>query len=192
MTDIMEQLLASLPARPLLLSRNQEVEGKVVFFDDKEVILDLGTKSEGVLPKEELAADLKQTLKIGDTVLAFVILPENESGQVVLSSRRVSRPQVGQPPRFQSYIDDVTWQDLTQKYQQQQAFKGMVTKITQIGVFIKLENNVEGLIHSSKLTTMEGLTVGQPIQVLIDGLDQERRRISLAPVLTTTKGLIYK
>ena len=64
----------------------QEVEGEVVAINDKEITLDLGTKSEGIIPTRDIPADQKASLKIGNKLKAFVHIVENDSGQVLLSS----------------------------------------------------------------------------------------------------------
>lgn len=87
----MEELLAlhSAQGKPLNLSRGQEVEGEVVGVNERELILDLGMKSEGVIQGVS-------GYKVGDKLKAFVVDPENESSQVVLSLHPVAaRPTRG-------------------------------------------------------------------------------------------------
>ena len=84
----MADLLASQESKPLSISRGQEVDGEIVSISDNEIILDLGTKSEGVLPKRDLSPEQAANLKVGDKLLTFVIQTENESGQVVLGLQR--------------------------------------------------------------------------------------------------------
>src|SRR3989344_6909755 len=82
----MEELLAFQTKKLITLSRGQQVEGEVISITEKEVILDLGAKSEGVLQKREL--ENHQAVKLGDKITVFVTLAENEYGQVVLSLER--------------------------------------------------------------------------------------------------------
>jgi len=86
--SIMGELLASQTTKPLILFRGQQVEGEIVSKTDKEIILDLGTKSEGIISKRDIPKDQLDNLKAGDKLKAFVYMPENESGQVVLSLDR--------------------------------------------------------------------------------------------------------
>lgn len=181
----MEELLASLPQKSLNLFRGQEVEGEVVKVTDKEVTLDLGMKAEGII--QGMAS-----CKVGDKIKAFVLDPENESGQVVLTLVRASKKPLKPTFKSKEEIDEEKWRSLSQKYQVDDVIKGIVTKITQFGVFVKLEEGIEGLIHVSKLGPDDNFTVNQGISVVIDGVDSDKKRISLAPVLTSTKGLIYK
>lgn len=183
----MEELLAlrSTQGKLLILSRGQEVEGVIIKVTNKEAVLDLGTKSEGIIQGGH-------NLKIGDSVKAFVVDPENESGQVVLALektiKKTSQKSFGQKP----FLTEEKWQQVRQKYKTDDIVRGVITKITQFGVFVKLEEGIEGLIHNSKLGPDDNFTVNQEVSVVIDGVDSDKKRISLAPVLTSTKGLIYK
>ncbi len=88
----MEELLASQTKKFTTLSRNQQVEGEVVSINDKEIILDLGAKSEGVLQKRELSPEQTKDLKLGGKIKVFISQVENESGQVVVSTSYQSKP----------------------------------------------------------------------------------------------------
>src|SRR4030081_1946432 len=84
----MADLLAK-QSKPISPSRGMEVEGQVVAILPQEIILDLSSKSEGVLSKKSLTPEQLSNLKIGDKIRSFVISSENESGQVVLGTQRV-------------------------------------------------------------------------------------------------------
>src|SRR3989344_8286205 len=83
MADLMSATVA-----PKKLYRGQEVEGKVILVNDREIILDLGTKSEGVMSKNDLPQDQRNHVAVGDILKVFVISPENEAGQVVLTLQK--------------------------------------------------------------------------------------------------------
>ena len=70
--------------------RGEVIEGTVVRIDKDGIMVDIGTKSEGVIPSHEAqgAFGHGETLKIGDDVLVYVVQPENQEGHVVLSLRR--------------------------------------------------------------------------------------------------------
>lgn len=183
----MEELLASLSAKPINLVRGQTISGEVVSLSDREVTLDLGTKSEGVIPSKEFPAG--QLPKIGDRLDTYVIEPENEASQVVLSLQQA--PKSARGGQRAAGPTAAEFAKLVEKFQSDDTFPGTVTRISEFGVFIKLEDGVEGLIHSSKLGT-SSFEVGQKISVMVDSIEPEKRRISLSPVVTSTKDLIYK
>lgn len=65
------------------IQRGEIIEGTVVALIGGEIIVDLGTKSEGVFQKKDLSPDQAKSIKVGDKITATVIHPENQSGQVV-------------------------------------------------------------------------------------------------------------
>ncbi|OGE38631.1 hypothetical protein A3F00_02230 [Candidatus Daviesbacteria bacterium RIFCSPHIGHO2_12_FULL_37_11] len=185
--DLMEELLASLSSTPISLERGQEIEGKIISINSNEITVDLGLKSEGVISGREFQNDVKNKLKTGDTIKAIVSEVENENGQVVLSMQRSGQKKA------QAQTQDLEkWNDLIKKLDGQDIIKGKVTKITQFGIFVELQGGIEGLIHISKLKSDDKFEVGQQLSVSVDSIDQEKKRISLSEVKTSTKGLIYK
>jgi len=76
--------------------------------------------------------------------------------------------------------------DIPQKYQPGQIVKGPVTKITNFGVFVGLENGLEGLLHISELADHkvenpeEVVKVGEVIEVKVLRVDAEERKIGLS------------
>ncbi len=188
----MEELLASLPGKSLNLTRGQAIKGEVVALTDKEVTLYLGTKAEGVIPVRDFPADKKP--KVGDTLEAYVLEPENESSQVLLSLQQAHKVTRGgfydRESKFES--SNREFGKIIEKYNPDSTFPGTITKVSQFGVFVALEEGVEGLIHSSKLNPNTNYEAGQKISVMVDSIEPEKQRISLSPVVTSTKDLIYK
>src|SRR5918999_1533679 len=68
------------------------VEGVVVKVDPEEVLLDIGYKSEGVIPSRELSikhdVDPFEVVQIGDVIEALVLQKEDKDGRLVLSKKR--------------------------------------------------------------------------------------------------------
>lgn len=72
------------------LHRGETVEGTVVKVDPDEVLVDVGLKSEGVIPSRELYGEGEQppALQVGDRTLVVVVQPEGQEGHAILSLRR--------------------------------------------------------------------------------------------------------
>ena len=73
------------------LKRGDIIEGVIVRIDRDEVLVDIGSKSEGVIPAHEMRdphGNPTETLHVGDEILAYVLQPENQEGHVVLSLNR--------------------------------------------------------------------------------------------------------
>ncbi|PZR79276.1 MAG: 30S ribosomal protein S1, partial [Candidatus Aeolococcus gillhamiae] len=83
----MEQLLAEEEHVIRALAHGDIVDGTVVRVDPDEVLVDIGAKSEGVISNRELSArgEAPVVLNPGDQVKVYVVQPENEDGNVVLS-----------------------------------------------------------------------------------------------------------
>ncbi len=68
------------------IEQKELIKGKIVHIGEKEVVVNIGYKSEGVIPRNEFPKD--QELKVGDEVLVYVEKLEDETGQLVLSHKR--------------------------------------------------------------------------------------------------------
>jgi small subunit ribosomal protein S1 len=84
-------------------------------------------------------------------------------------------------------MDDDPWStDIPNRYQQGQLVKGKVTKITNFGVFVGLEDGLEGLLHISELADhkvenpQEVVNVGDEIEVKVLRVDTDERKIGLS------------
>jgi small subunit ribosomal protein S1 len=81
------------------------------------------------------------------------------------------------------------WEELEQKYQAGDIVDAQITTIMRFGIFARLEEGVEGLIHISSMAEEvhekdlhEMFSTGQPVQVKILHIDAERRRLGLGLV----------
>lgn len=86
----MEELIAMTGYTLKGVKKGDIVEGKVSYISPKEVRVDIGSKTEGVIIDRELETyrDVIMKIPVGDTVVAQVIVAENDRGQAVLSIRR--------------------------------------------------------------------------------------------------------
>ncbi|HEX2513789.1 MAG TPA: S1 RNA-binding domain-containing protein [Chloroflexota bacterium] len=87
----MQQLLEAEEASVREVRRGQVVDGTVVRIDPDEVLVDIGLKSEGLIPGRELSSieeELDHPLRVGDTILVYVVTTETPEGHALLSFRR--------------------------------------------------------------------------------------------------------
>ncbi|RIH86633.1 30S ribosomal protein S1 [Meiothermus luteus] len=96
----MEQALQDAEARlEKTVQRGQIVTGTVVFVTNDGVMVDIGTRTEAIIPLNQLTEEnlseeeLKNLLKPGDTVTAYVVRADLENGQIVLSKKRAEADQ---------------------------------------------------------------------------------------------------
>jgi len=126
------------------LRRGDIVEGAVVGTDRDGILVDIGAKSEGVIPANEmhsLQPEGASKLQMGEKVLVFVVQPESPDGQIILSLDR-ARGEQG-------------WRVLQEYMDQNQAFEGYVTGSNKGGLLV----NVEGV---NAFIPLSQIAVGRP------------------------------
>lgn len=112
-----------------------------------------------------------ELLKIGQEVEVQVIKYDAETKKVSLGMKQ---------------LQDNPWETIEQKYPVGYVTKGRVTGIAQYGVFVEIENGIEGLVHVSEMSWLKGssspmksLSVGQEVEVMVLDISTEHHRISL-------------
>lgn len=117
----------------------------------------------------EKVDDIHKYLKVGDEVKVKVLGVEEGTGKLNLSIKQL--------------ITD-PWSKVAERYAAGTTVKGTVSRTAPFGTFINFEPGVDGLIHISKASQFGELKQGEPIEVLVESVDPEHRRMSLGPVLT--------
>ncbi len=176
----MEELLASQSKKLVNLSRGQEVEGTIVSINNREITLDLGAKSEGVIQVREISEEKLENLAVGDKLKAFVALVENESGQTILSSVYQTRQSRESRTRGRG----PNWQRFATAQNQKSKLSGKVLEINKGGLIVDVEgsrgflpNSQVGFELLSKASKgMEDL-VGQTITVTVSEIDQNNNKL---------------
>ncbi len=153
----MADLLAKQSKQVKSIQRGEEVEGTVVAFIGGEIIVDLGTKSEGVFQKKDLSPDQAKSIKVGDKITATVIHPENQSGQVVLGLQRAagSRPGTEKFTKFQRAIAT------------KQVFKGKVLESNKGGLVVEVDG-VRGFLPTSQVSLSQAANIEEMIGKELD------------------------
>lgn len=174
--------LMSASAPPKKLYRGQEVEGKVISVSDREVILDLGTKAEGLMSKNDLPQDKRDQVKIGDVLKSYVIAPENESGQVALTLQKeltfgTRMRNVG----GKKGIDLKKWQKLFQARDQKTTVSGKVLEANKGGVVVDVDG-MRGFLPTSQinLSKITGEIIGQHLKLYVIEIDINDNRLVLS------------
>ena len=87
-----EEFLAAIDATIKYFNDGDIVEGTVVKVDHDEVLLDIGYKTEGVIPVRELSikhdVDPDEVVEVGDQIDALVLTKEDKEGRLILSKKR--------------------------------------------------------------------------------------------------------
>ena len=158
------------------LKEGDSVEGEVSSIRDFGVFVDLGG-ADGLIPLSEMSwnrgespADLFQ---LGQKLRVLVKKLDWDSGKISLS--------------YKDTLAD-PWQEAAARLAPGQSLTGTVARLTPFGAFVSLMPGVDGLIHISKLGAgkkirhpKEALEEGQHIEVTVEEIRLDERRISLAP-----------
>ena len=138
-------------------------------------------KLEGLVHISEISwekvDDVNQIIKEGDTVKVQVIGIDEENGKLALSIKRLSSDP---------------WLVVGGRYKTDSKHKGTVSKVAPYGILVRMERGIEGLIHASKMPAGMTFKEGDNVDVFVESVDLDKRRLSLGVVMKDTKGMIYK
>jgi small subunit ribosomal protein S1 len=175
----MKQLTAhpwdSLPADIVVGSK---VKGKIVNVADYGAFLEIQTGVEGLIHVSEMSwsqhlRNPQDFMKAGDELDAVVLTLDREERKMSLGIKQLSE-------------DPWTKQDLLSKYAIGTKHTGIVRNLTNFGLFIELEEGIDGLVHVSDLSwtkkikhPSEFVKVGEKLDVVVLELDAENRKLAL-------------
>jgi len=160
------------------------VTGKIVSIRDFGAFLDIGGL-QGLLPISEIGwdhvKDIQEHLSVGQTLEVVITKLDWESNRISLSLKKT----LADP-----------WEEVPLKYPEGSFHEGTVVRLTTFGAFVKLGPGIDGLVHISKLGKgrriahpRDAVKEGQTIEVKVDAIDREQKRISLSlPVTETQEG----
>ncbi len=158
----MAALLEKEEYSPRSLSRGQLVEGAVVSKTKDALFVDLGAKSEGVISAKELESleEFEKT-KVGDKITAFVMIPESEGGQVILSLKKAGSER--------------RWQDISKTMEEDGVVEVKPLESNRGGLLVDYDG-LRGFIPSSHLIS-SARAGGEPIKVKILEVDKKLNRL---------------
>lgn len=174
----MAALLESVGAGELRpLRRGEVVEGSVMAIERDSLLVDIGFKSEGVVPVQEMlsmGADPLSKLAIGESVLVFVIQPETSAGQVGLSIDR-ARGEQG-------------WRVLQERFESGEVFEAEITGFNKGGLLANVEgvnafipmSQVVGAKPGSDGANPLSAQVGRELQLKVIEINRRRNRVILS------------
>ena len=165
---------------PRSLRRGEVVEGIVMGAERDGILVDLvdiGSKSEGVIPTSEmhsLGADPASKLKVGERVLVYIVQPETNEGQVLLSIDR-ARGEQG-------------WRVLQQRFEDGDIFEGEVSGYNKGGLLANVEgvnafipmSQVVGAKPGSDGTSSLAEQVGRTLRLKVIEINRRRNRAILS------------
>ncbi|MGB5236387.1 MAG: 30S ribosomal protein S1 [Flavobacteriaceae bacterium] len=159
-----------------------KVKGKVVVIADYGAFLEVAEGVEGLIHVSEMSwsthlRSAQDFVKVGDELEAVVLTLDREDRKMSLGLKQLTPDP---------------WTDITTKYPVGSKHKGIVRNFTNFGVFVELEEGIDGLIYISDLSwtkkikhPSEFVTVGDTLEVEVLELDVEGRKLSLGHKQTT-------
>src|SRR5437868_11769542 len=164
----MEEFLNQEEASSKRLAHGDIIDGVVVRVDPDDVLVDVGSKSEGVIPGRQLGTREAGTpdLHSGDHIKVFVLQPENEDGNVVLSLRRARAESVWIKAQDQQATGEMMDAEV-----REQNKGGLIVNILGLRGF--LPTSQVSRTYSSNLQEL----VGQRIGVKILEVNRKRNRL---------------
>lgn len=167
----MAELMARQSSQFQPLKKGDIVKGIVKKLTPKEILLDIGYKSDALVieyDKQNLE-NLLGLLKVGDTVTASVISPESEEGFPVLSLRRM--------------LEEKVYGALETVYKADTTLNAYVLEVTRGGYFIETPDGIKGFLPNSQL--MEGrLQQGDTVGVKVIEFDRDKKRVIVSQKAT--------
>ena len=152
------------------------VKGKVVVIADYGAFVEVQPGVEGLIHVSEMSWSLhlrsaQDFLKVGEEVEAVILTLDREDRKMSLGIKQL-KPD--------------PWATITEKYPINSKHTATVRNFTNFGVFVELEEGVDGLVHISDLSwtkkikhPSEFTAIGEPLEVVVLEVDQDNRRLSL-------------
>lgn len=167
----MAELLAKAQKKFASFTKGQRVEAKVVAKDDKSVIFDIGGKSEGIV-KEKAYTDAKEfiaTLKVGDSVLVTILVPETRDGITILG--------------LKDAMKDTSWELVEKAAKNGEEVAVLGKGVVQSGVEVDIDG-LPGFIPASQIGKVASQNlqslVGKYFKVKVIEVDKSLRKVVLS------------
>ena len=159
-----------------------KVKGKVVVIADYGAFIEVADGVEGLVHVSEMSwsthlRSAQDFVTVGDEVDAVILTLDRETRKMSLGIKQITPDP---------------WTDITKKYPVGSSHKGIVRNFTNFGVFVEMEEGIDGLIYISDLSwtkkikhPSEFTNVGDQLDVVVLELDVEGRKLSLGHKQTT-------
>jgi len=158
------------------LTVGSRVKGRIVTVADYGAFLEITPGVEGLIHVSEMSwsqnlRSSQEFLKVGDEVEAEILTLDRNDRKMSLGIKQLTPDP---------------WQDIAERYPIGSKQKAVVKNMTNFGVFVELEEGIDGLVHISDLSWSKKINhpneftkVGEELEVVVLELDEENRKLSL-------------
>ncbi|MEY4276350.1 MAG: ribosomal protein [Actinomycetota bacterium] len=167
-----EDFLAAVEKTLKFFNDGDLIAGTVVKIDRDEVLLDVGYKTEGVIPSRELSirhdADPSDIVAVGDSIEALVLQKEDKEGRLILSKKRAQYERA--------------WGDVEKVKNEDGTVEGTVIEVVKGGLIVDI--GLRGFLPASLIELRRvrdlGPYLGQKVEAKILELDKNRNNVVLS------------
>lgn len=167
--NLMQEMLDGFESGFKAPRRGDVIEGKVVMVSEDEVVVNIGYKADGIIPREEVSnagdVDLKATFEEGQELDVYVLKTDNGDGNVLLSIKRLAMDQ--------------DFKDLEPVYEAGTIIPVVIKQVVKGGA-IAYYKNVRGFIPASHISLRfeNDLTkyIGETVNVKVIEYDKRKKR----------------
>lgn len=146
------------------IQEHQVVEGTVISFDKKEVVVNIGYKSDGIIPASEFRYNPE--LKVGDKIEVYVENQEDKNGQLVLSHKKA---------RLQK-----SWENINKALEEDAVIQGYIKSRTKGGMIVDIFG-IEAFLPGSQIDVHPirdyDVFVGKTMEFKVVKINQEFRNV---------------
>ena len=146
------------------VSEHQVVEGRIISIDKKEIIINIGYKSDGVIPASEFRYD--PDLKVGDTVEVYIESQEDKKGQLILSHKKARLSK--------------SWDKINEALENDEIIQGYIKCRTKGGMIVDVFG-IEAFLPGSQIDVRPirdyDVFVGKTMEFKVVKINQEFRNV---------------
>ncbi len=152
------------------------IKGTISSITDYGLFVEVAKGVEGLVHISEISwteriTDLKKHFKVGEQVDVMVVFLDKENRRMSLSVKQ---------------LDKNPWETLNSEFKVGQQIKGIISNITDFGIFVQIKPGIDGLVHISDLSWTEHINhpadiykKGQEVEAVILGIDEANKKVSL-------------
>ncbi len=155
-------------------------EGEVVAHRNHEILVDIGAKSEGIIPNgevEKMDSEIKTLLAVGNTIPVYIVNPDDSDGNIILS--------------YAKAMEEEDWEKAQSLHDSQEIYKGRIIGYNKGGVLVKV-GMVRGFVPASQLDSSRRYDntqsnedrlrslVGEEVTARVIEVDRSRNRLILS------------
>lgn len=167
--NLMDDFMDEIDKQMILPSRGEIIDGEIVHVTNREIVVNLGCKKDGIIPRDELileeGQELTEVYKAGDSIQAKVINTDDGEGNILLSKRKLE-------------INE-HWDEITEALDNKTVVNAKVVKEVKGGV-IAVYKEVSGFIPMSQLSDRyvekADEFIGKVLPVKVNRVDQKRNK----------------